>query len=338
MRPAAAFERRIYMKVAPIPRDESTRIDTLRSLHILDTKPEERFDRITRLAKRLFGVPIALMSLVDTNRQWFKSRQGLAAEETHRDLSFCSHAILGDDILLIPNAALDERFADNPFVTGEPHVRFYAGCPLVVSNGSKLGTLCLVDMTEREFGEEDKALLRDLARMAEQELAAIHLATMDELTMVSNRRGFEALAQHAISLCTRLQLPATLLFFDLDEFKQINDKFGHAEGDRALVSFARLLLDVFRESDVVGRLGGDEFVVMVAAGESETIARPLERLQTAVDQYNQATQRGYTLAFSVGSAAFEPSGHSTVQDLLAAADKNMYCHKRSKRLSTPLEP
>jgi diguanylate cyclase (GGDEF)-like protein len=309
----------------------------LRSLNILDTKPEERFDRLTRLAKRLFGVPIALVSLVDTNRQWFKSRQGLDAEETHRDVSFCGHAILGDDILLIRDAAVDERFADNPLVTGEPHIRFYAGCPLVVSNGSKLGTLCLIDMTEREFGEEDKALLRDLAHMAEQEIAAIQFATMDELTMVSNRRGFEALAQHAISLCTRQELPATLLFFDLDEFKQINDKFGHAEGDRALVSFARLLLDVFREADVVGRLGGDEFVVMVTAGESGTIAGPLARLQAAVDQYNQATQRGYTLTFSVGSVAFEPSRHSTVQDLLAVADKNMYDHKRSKRLGVPPE-
>ncbi|GGX12491.1 GGDEF domain-containing protein [Pigmentiphaga litoralis] len=319
------------MKAPLTPTDEPTRVDTLRALNILDTAPEERFDRLTRLAKRLFGVPIALVSLIDTNRQWFKSRQGLDVPETPRDQSFCGHAILEDDILLIPDAALDERFSDNPLVLGEPHIRFYAGCPLRVSNGSKLGTLCLIDKNEREFGEEDKALLRDLARMAEQEIAAIQLATMDELTMVSNRRGFEALAQHAIGLCTRLELPATLLFFDLDGFKQINDTFGHAEGDRALVSFARLLLDVFHESDVVGRLGGDEFVVMVTSMETGMLAATRQRLQAAVDAYNQATQRGYTLAFSVGSVELDPNRHKTIQDLLSVADKEMYEHKRSKR-------
>ena len=319
------------MKAPLTPTDEPTRVDTLRALNILDTAPEERFDRLTRLAKRLFGVPIALVSLIDTNRQWFKSRQGLEVAETPRDMSFCGHAILEDDILLIPDAALDDRFSDNPLVIGEPHIRFYAGCPLRVSNGSKLGTLCLIDKNEREFGEEDKALLRDLARMAEQEIAAIQLATMDELTMVSNRRGFEALAQHAIGLCTRMELPATLLFFDLDSFKQINDTYGHAEGDRALVSFARLLLEVFHESDVVGRLGGDEFVVMVTSIEPGMLAATQRRLQDAVDAYNQATQRGYTLAFSVGAVELDPSRYSTIQDLLAVADKEMYEHKRSKR-------
>lgn len=319
------------MKAPLCPTDEPTRVDTLRALNILDTAPEERFDRLTRLARRLFGVPIALVSLIDANRQWFKSRQGLDVEETPRDLSFCGHAILGDDILLIPDAALDDRFSDNPLVIGEPHIRFYAGCPLRVSNGSKLGTLCLIDKTEREFGEEDKALLRDLARMAEQEIAAIQLATMDELTMVSNRRGFEALAQHAINLCMRLELPAALLFFDLDHFKQINDQFGHAEGDRALVSFARLLLDAFHESDVVGRLGGDEFVVMVTSVEAGMIGESVTRLQKAVDAYNQATHRGYALAFSVGTVELDPSTHTTIQDLLKVADAQMYEHKRSKR-------
>lgn len=120
------------------PLDEATRLDTLRALNILDTLPEERFDRLTRLAKRLFGVPIALVSLVDEDRQWFKSCQGLHASETSRDISFCGHAILGDDIFLIPNAAADERFHDNPLVTDEPHIRFYAGCPLTVSKGASL--------------------------------------------------------------------------------------------------------------------------------------------------------------------------------------------------------
>lgn len=133
------------MQIPAKPADEPARLDALRALNILDTSPEERFDRLTRLAKRLFDVPIALVSLVDVDRQWFKSCVGLDASETPRDISFCGHAIVGDEILMIRDTLVDERFHDNPLVTGAPHIRFYAGCPLRVPNGSKIGTLCLID-------------------------------------------------------------------------------------------------------------------------------------------------------------------------------------------------
>ena len=114
------------MLKSAIPLDEAKRLATLQALHILDTPPEERFDRLSRLAQRLFNVPIVLISLVDANRQWFKSRQGLSVSETPRDISFCSHAILHEDALVIPDTTLDPRFLDNPLVTGEPSIRFYA--------------------------------------------------------------------------------------------------------------------------------------------------------------------------------------------------------------------
>lgn len=245
------------MQSPEIPEDDDLRVGALHALKVLDTPVEERFDRLTRLAKRLFGVPIAVVSLVDANRQWFKSCLGLDASETSRDVSFCGHAILGDDIFLVPDASADPRFNDNPLVTGEPNIRFYAGCPLTVSNGSKLGTLCIIDRIPRTFDEEDLKLLKDLALMAEQELAAVQIATMDYLTMLSNRRGFDTLSMHALGLCRRLKRPASLIYFDLDNFKPINDRFGHPAGDRALVEFAHLLKQTFRESDVVGRVGGD---------------------------------------------------------------------------------
>ncbi len=313
------------------PDDEATRIDTLRALNILDTSPEERFDRLTRLAKRLFGVPIALVSLVDEDRQWFKSCQGLDATETPREISFCGHAILQDDVLLVPDAAADQRFHDNPLVSSDPNIRFYAGCPLRVPNGSKLGTLCLIDREPREFSQDDIALLRDLARMAEQELAAVQLATMDELTMLSNRRGFEALATHALSLCRRLQRPAALAYLDLDGFKAINDSFGHAEGDRALVEFARLLQGTFRESDVVGRLGGDEFAVLLTNTSATELASVLERLREAVAAYNGDARRGYDIAFSQGAVSFDPATHRDIAALMAEADQRMYEDKDQRR-------
>lgn len=313
------------------PIDEATRLDTLRSLNILDSSPEERFDRLTRLAKRLFNVPIALISLVDSDRQWFKSCQGLEASQTPRDVSFCGHAILNDDILMVPDAALDERFHDNPLVTGDPRIRFYAGCPLTVPNGSKLGTLCLIDREPRMLDTDDRKLLRDLARMAEQEIAAVQLATMDELTLLSNRRGFLALGQHALNLCARLDRPALMLFFDLDGFKQINDRFGHAEGDRALAAFSSALMKTFRDSDVVGRLGGDEFVVLMTNVDAAGSAPALARLQRAVDEHNRTAQRGYDIRFSVGALAYDRARHASLTALLGDADALMYEVKRGKR-------
>ena len=172
--------------------------------------PEERFDRLTRMCKRLFGVPIALVSLVDENRQWFKSCVGLSVSETPRDISFCGHAILGNEIFVIPDAAKDERFADNPLVLDEPHIRFYAGCPLRSQNGCKLGTLCIIDRKPRELTQEDLDTLKDLASMVERELEAVQLATLDDLTKISNRRGFMALAQHSLNLCSRQETQASL--------------------------------------------------------------------------------------------------------------------------------
>jgi diguanylate cyclase (GGDEF)-like protein/PAS domain S-box-containing protein len=153
-----------------IPFNEETRLSTLRSLNILDKPPEERIDRLTRLAQRVFDVPIALVTLVDSDRQWFKSSLGLDATETPRSISFCGHAILSDDVFVVPDAALDPRFTDNPLVTSAPHIRFYAGQPLKAKNGSKLGTLCVLDIKPRQPSQTDLDFLIDLAGLVENEL------------------------------------------------------------------------------------------------------------------------------------------------------------------------
>jgi diguanylate cyclase (GGDEF)-like protein len=319
------------MKTPEKPKDEQARLETLRSLNILDTPPEERFDRLTRLARRLFGVPIALVSLIDEDRQWFKSAMGFPVNETPREISFCGHAILGDDILTVPDATLDERFRDNPLVTDDPKIRFYAGCPLTVASGSKLGTLCLIDQQPRTFNEDDRVLLRDLARMVEQEIAATQLATIDKLTMLSNRKGFEALAQRALMLCKRLDKPGCLLFFDLKLFKQINDKYGHAEGDRALTQFGTLLVEIFRESDVIGRLGEDEFVVFLTNTAKSESSEASTRLNAAVDNYNLASQRGYDLTFNTVAVEYDAEMHHSIGELLQEADTLMYQSKKQHR-------
>nr|WP_314899739.1 GAF domain-containing protein [uncultured Deefgea sp.] len=147
------------------PDNEALRIETLRQFLILDTPPETRFDNLTKAAASFFRVQIAVVSLVDVNRQWFKSICGLDATETPRDISFCGHAILHNEVMVIPDALKDERFADNPLVTGEPKIRFYAGAPLTVNNGVNIGTLCLIDRNPRQMSAEEIEMLADMAKV-----------------------------------------------------------------------------------------------------------------------------------------------------------------------------
>ena len=319
------------MKTPDIPPDEDARLAELRSLNVLDTIAEERFDRLTRMARRLFGVDVALVSLVDESRQWFKSCAGMELSETPRDISFCGHAILGDGAFVIPDALQDERFCDNPLVAGPPHVRFYAGCPLRGPGGRKLGTLCIIDSKPRAFSDEDVEMLVDLALMVEREFSAIEWATVDELTGLSNRRGFMMLAQHSLLLCLRQNIPAALVFIDLDHLKQVNDQLGHAEGDWVLVTFAQHLMKAFRSSDVVARLGGDEFLVLLTNHSEAAAESAMARLQQALDATNEAEARGYDISFSYGLVEFDPKRHHTIGALISEGDSLMYKTKHARR-------
>jgi len=319
------------MLKAPIPADDVQRLASLRALSVLDTAPEERFDRLTRMAKRLFGVQTVLVSLVDANRQWFKSAQGLDVCEMPRDISFCGHAILQEAPMVVPDTLLDPRFADNPLVASEPRVRFYAGHPLAAPDGQRVGTLCLVDASPRTLDDEELAMLADMARMVEHELAMVQLAMIDELTGLSNRRGFELLLDQTLALCRRLDRSVSLLFFDLDRFKDINDQHGHAVGDRVLADFAHLLRQTFRSSDLLGRLGGDEFVVLLSVSDLTERERALKRLNMAVQGYNADGLRGWELAYSVGFADATPESRISGAALLVEADRRMYLQKRQHR-------
>lgn len=176
------------MKKPETPPNEPERLQCLLSTGLLDTPPDERFDRITRLAQKYFNVPITMVSLVDKERQWFKSKIGFDIDETPRDISFCGHAILNKDIFFIPDAHADARFSDNPLVVGPPNISFYAGLPLAGIDGSKIGTLCIVDTTPRELTSEDISVMRDLADCVESEIALIHARQLiEKLTSKSDR-------------------------------------------------------------------------------------------------------------------------------------------------------
>ena len=159
------------MKAAPIPADDAERVADLRALTLLDTKREERVDHSTELAADVFGVKMCFVNLVDANRQWFKSTCGLqGVDETSRELGFCSHAIFEPDVMVVPDATKDGRFSDNPFVTGDFGLRFYAGTVLRGPAGKPVGTLCLVDTETREFDSRKSVQLKKFAALVQAEL------------------------------------------------------------------------------------------------------------------------------------------------------------------------
>lgn len=317
------------MKTPNLPGNELTRLACLQSLKILDTEFEERFDRITRLAKKLFNTEIALVSLVDENRQWFKSCLGLPVRETPRDISFCGHAILEEKILYIPDATKDVRFADNPLVTDEPKIRFYAGRPISSPSGEAIGTLCIIDPKPKTLAKEDFNTLNDLANLVEDEIFSTLDATTDELTSLTNRKGLMQIAEQQLKFCKRHAIPLVLVYFDIDKFKEINDEHGHCAGDQALSIFAENLLLTFRESDIVSRIGGDEFVAILSKVSVEEVSEIVERLKESI---NKTHKLDFDLQFSSGVVELDNNRHFDLNDLIHSADKLMYMNKESSVL------
>ena len=332
---------------AELPKNEKERLATLKRLNILDTPLEERFERITRMVCRSLKVPISAVSLVDESRQWFKSIQGLGASETPRDVAFCAHAILEDQLLLVPDATKDERFADNPLVTNEPFIRFYAGYPLSLSKDIRVGTLCAIDRIPRELSSEDLETLYDLAKMVESELVATtlsevqieliqelskleKLAMFDSLTRLWNRLGIDTLLRREWKYAMRKKSPIAIIMVDFDNFKQINDTHGHLVGDEVIQGGSRLLLSSLRSYDVVGRWGGDEFMVILPGADRGQSIMILERILEVTTQKPVITSSGaITISLSMGGVSVIPKQGETIEYWVGKADDELMKVKRS---------
>lgn len=302
------------------------------SLDVLETPAKDRFERLTRLAKHMFDLPMAYVTLAADNPQWFQSSTGFNADPENMDSSFCSHTIHSSSTFLVPDASKDKRFAKHPLVIGEPYIRFYIGRSLRHHDNTKLGTLCMVDTKPRQMSKQDLLALDDLAELAEHELIASVLASIDDLTGLSNRRGFITLSKNILNVCARQNAPATIVLLDLNQFKAINDKFGHTEGDRALIKFSRYMKNTFRDSDILGRIGGDEFAVLLTHATVDYANEIIERLRQDVARATEIDSRGYDINFSVGIASIDDKQQS-IEDLLDYADELMY---KDKRETSPL--
>jgi diguanylate cyclase (GGDEF)-like protein len=238
-------------------------LQALERYDVLDTEPEEAFDRITRLAKSVLGLPMVLVSLVDAHRQWFKSRQGVTATETERGISFCTHTIRSAQTFIVKDAHVDARFAQSPLVVQDPFIRFYIGVPLRTRDGHNIGALCAMDTEVRELASEQIRMLEDLARLVVDELELRLLAAMDSLTGSMTRRAFRERAELDIERARRYCEPLSCVVVDVDNFKQINDTHGHAAGDIVLQHVVSACMTQLRSVDYLGRIGGDEYAVML---------------------------------------------------------------------------
>lgn len=337
------------------PDNEAERLAALADLDILDTLSEQAYDDITLLASQICETPIALMSLVDESRQWFKSKVGLDVDSTPRDVSFCAHAILQpDQLLLVPDTRLDERFAGNPLTT-EADVRFYAGVPLTTAGGHALGTLCVIHRVPHQLAPEQQQALWALSRqviaqlelrrtiaaleaaaaerdryqeqleesreqLEQQLLIVAEQSVTDELTRLPNRRALIDRLAGDVERARRHGTKFSVVMIDVDRFKQYNDTFGHVAGDEALQAIGDILRKQTRASDVVGRWGGEEFVAILAGTDADGAERLGERYRSAVESWAWDLM---PVTVSVGIAS-TTDDIVDIDQLMVAADQAMY--------------
>lgn len=307
--------------------DEAGRLLALHRYCALDSTNEPNFDTITSLVRDLLGVPICAVSLIDEDEQRFKSIQGAEIAGTPREVAFCDHTIRTHGPLVVSDAEQDERFADNPLVTGEMHVRAYAGTPLTTPDGYNLGALCAIHRRRHDFTPGDIELLKRFARVVVDQMELKTLAHRDFLTGALTRRAFTEASVKALGQLKREERSATIAVIDVDHFKKINDAHGHPVGDKVLKSIATRINGQLRSSDLFGRLGGEEFGMLLYATTRTEALNCAERMRAAIEALREGDNPPATI--SIGLAHVDPS--RSIEDALAEADAALYEAKRSGR-------
>ncbi|WP_434988499.1 diguanylate cyclase [Xanthomonas melonis] len=344
-----------------LPGNEAQRLIALRQYDVLDSPPERAFDDLTLVASTVCETQMAAVVLVDEHRQWFKSAHGVPRSEASRDISFCAHAILRpDEVMTVEDTLLDPRFFDNPMVTGEGAVRFYAGAPLVTSEGMALGSLCVFDQAPAHLREDQRAALQALSRQAahllelrlagkqlrqqlrerdwyEQQMAQYYAAMealnadlveqtrTDPLTGLPNRRAFAAALAAATQQTRLANRPLSVALLDVDHFKVVNDVHGHDEGDRVLRELSSLLRAHVAGAGTIARYGGEEFVLLLPDLDLQQARLQCEYLRQGVAAMTSALP----VTVSIGVAML--SAHDTAESVIKRADEALYAAKRGGR-------
>lgn len=347
---------------------EAERLAALARYNILDTLPEPAYDDVVEIASCVAGTPIALITLLDQGRQWFKARVGLAVESTPREHSFCKYLLqlpLGE-MLIVPDAHADPRFANSPLVTADPDIRFYMGAPLITRDEHVLGALCVIDHVARHPTEQQIQALRALSRQVMQLLElryrnheirellserAVQMRELsnyqvlleqhnrqlltesrtDRLTKIGNRAALDQYLLASHQDCIKLGQPLSILLIDVDHFKPYNDQFGHPAGDEVLQQVAALLYDSCRTTDFAARYGGEEFMLILPETTARTAVQVAERLRHRIEE-EQFPNRKITV--SIGVARMIPRRNQqpiTVPELVRYADQALYQAKGAGR-------
>jgi len=323
--------------------DENDRLAALERYDVLDTPPEEAFDRITRLTRQIFDVSISTVTLIDGHRQWYKSRQGVDVAETDLSQSLCQIAVVNGEPLIVEDALVHPTVHNHPAVIEGLKLRFYAGMPLRTPHGHVIGTLCAADTVPRTFSKRDQGILADLAQFVVSELELRTLAMTDALTGALSRRAFREEAARAIGLARRHGTDLSVMMIDLDHFKRVNDTYGHRFGDRLLVEVISTLKANARHSDIIGRLGGEEFAIILHQSSAAAALDVAEKLRSAVARLRIEHVDGPVGAtISVGVAGLDRTTLD-IDTLLERADAALYVAKsdgrnRCIRWESPAQP
>lgn len=349
------------MKPPAVPSTESLRLDALRRYRILDSQSGSSFEDLVAIARLACGTQMSAITLVDVDRQWFKAVRGLDIIQTPRSASMCSHAIRDPNkVMVVEDASADPRFCENPSVVGPPFIRFYAGAPLVTSDGHPLGTICALDARPKVLSSErvealaavsrQVMLIIELRRLAgdleshlsdrsayERLLSQYHdallaqhadlteLSRTDTLTGLPNRRAMELALHNAISRAEGSQHQPCVALIDVDHFKSINDLYGHAVGDKVLSEIGSLLRSHMAGRGTAARYGGEEFVVIIENTDPHTARMQCEFLRIAVTEL----PLGVPISVSIGVAPHR--AQDTSGATLERADRAMYAAKAAGR-------
>lgn len=351
----------VDLHLPPLPERAQSMRNAIAQYDILDSAPETQFDDIVQLAARIVGTQTAAITFIDDARQWFKARCGLALQETPISVSFCAHAIEAERVFVVRDAAQDPRFAENPLVTGPPHIRFYAGMRILAADGTAIAALCVIDPEPRPRGltpleevalvtlaGQVEALLELRRLLLEREAQVVaqsqlserlrYVAEHDDLTGLPRRDLFQRRLAKAMRDAAQSGRRAALLCVDVDHFKQVNDSLGHDAGDALLCGFAHRLRSVLRRDDTAARLGGDEFgVILTGLDHDERIADLVRSLSKRLAEPIRHRGRLITCKASVGVAIY-PDHATDAEGLLKCADLALAEAKLSRGRTETFSP
>jgi diguanylate cyclase (GGDEF)-like protein len=328
---------------------ETLRLVELRDVDAFFTPLEERFERLTRVGRSSLGVRVVAITVIQRDQQWFKSVNGWKVNQLALEQSLCAITVAGRATTVIDDTTRDARSAQHSLVQGPPHFRFYAGVPLFDSFGNLIGTFCAIDTAAKRLSADQQRCLEDLAAMAERELFTSHLsdgfaemvrklgaarreAMFDPLTRLWNRRGGVALLGVALQNLGSSALPLSICVADIDNFKRVNDLYGHPAGDQVLRKVAETIIANLRPTDVVCRLGGDEFLIVMAGTGEPQLREVALRLRTALQSNPVASRAGpISVSLSLGGVVYQGGASVTPERALEEADQALYQSKRAGR-------